>query len=167
MTAALIALKDLLGGWRALGFAVAALLLALACAVQQARIDHLVDANKRVETRTQAAQVQAERAARAVERKHAEELSAIAGAYETEKRHAQDAADRVVAELRTGNVRLRERWQGCHRPLPAVAAAASQPDAATDDRSESAGRIVRAAAECDATVRALQAVLRSERGETP
>lgn len=100
------------------------------------------------------------------ERAKTAEMAVIAESFEAEKRNVQAAADRVVADLRAGNVQLRDRWQGCKADLSAASSGTGQPDATADDRSESAGRIVRAAAECDAQVRGLQYVIRADRGET-
>ena len=47
--------------------------------------------------------------------------------------------------------------------LPAAAAGPSEPDATAADREQSAGRIVQAAAQCDAQVKGLQELLSLER----
>ena len=96
------------------------------------------------------------------ERAHAADLARIAATYEQDKIDAQAAADRVVSDLRAHNLRLQNRWAGCPA-VPQATPTAGQPDAAADDRAESAGRIVRAAAECDATVRGLQAIVLADR----
>lgn len=98
------------------------------------------------------------------ERAAAKRANEIAAQYEREKVNAQAAADRTIADLRAGTLRLRERWQGCEaRSMSAPAGASGEPDAAAADRAESAGRIVRAADEADAQIRALQDFIRSER----
>lgn len=93
------------------------------------------------------------------ERRSAVAANALASKYEKEKNDAQTASDRLVADLRDGNQRLHQRWQAsiATAELSAAAAAASQPDGRADDRIESAGRAVGAAAQCDAQVRGLQA----------
>jgi len=93
------------------------------------------------------------------ERRSAVAANALAYKYEKEKNDAQTASDRLVADLRAGNQRLHQRWQAsiATAELSAAAAAASQPDGRADDRIESAGRAVGAAAQCDAQVRGLQA----------
>ncbi|HHA2497625.1 endopeptidase [Stenotrophomonas maltophilia] len=85
--------------------------------------------------------------------------NALATKYEKEKADAQTASDRLIADLRAGNQRLHQRWQAAvaTADLSAAAAAGSQPDGRADDRIESAGRAIGAAAQCDAQVRALQA----------
>jgi hypothetical protein len=90
-------------------------------------------------------------------------LRAVAQIYEQEKSNAQAAHDQVVADLRAGLVRLRERWT-CPAPaaaadLPATAGSAAVADALAELRAASAARVVRAGAECDAQVRGLQAVV--------
>lgn len=89
----------------------------------------------------------------------------VAEEYERGKKDAQAIADRVVADLRSGQRRLRDRWT-CPSvgSLPRVAATPPQPDAAAIDRAESAGRIVGAAAACDQQVIGLQALIRADRG---
>ncbi|HDS1531968.1 TPA: endopeptidase [Stenotrophomonas maltophilia] len=93
------------------------------------------------------------------ERASAQAANHLAAAYEREKNDAQKASDRLVADLRAGNQRLHQRWQAtvATAELSAAVAAASQPDGRADDRIESAGRAVGAAAQCDAQVRGLQA----------
>lgn len=92
------------------------------------------------------------------ERSSAVAANNLASQYEKEKNDAQKASDRLVADLRAGNQRLHQRWQAsvATAELSAAAAAASQPDGRADDRIESAGRAIGAAAQCDAQVRALQ-----------
>ncbi|MBR0346046.1 MAG: hypothetical protein IJI03_12390 [Rudaea sp.] len=96
-------------------------------------------------------------------------VNTAANAYEKGKTDAKSNAENTVAELRAGTLRLRDRWQGCEAARSALmsqtAAGAGELDAAAADRAESAGRIVQAAAECDAQVAGLQAVLISERAE--
>ncbi|HHA2628629.1 endopeptidase [Stenotrophomonas maltophilia] len=108
-----------------------------------------------------AARAQAEAADQALqaERGLAAVANALATRYEKEKADAQTASDRLIADLRAGNQRLHQRWQAAvaTADLSEAAAAGSQPDGRADDRIESAGRAIGAAAQCDAQVRALQA----------
>lgn len=88
-------------------------------------------------------------------------------AYERGRDDAEKEAMRTVADLRSGNLRLQQRWAGCEtQRLSEASATASQSDAASWDRSESAGRIVRAAKQCDAQVEGLQRLLTLEREQT-
>ncbi|PJK01449.1 hypothetical protein CO615_04000 [Lysobacteraceae bacterium NML75-0749] len=122
-----------------------------------------------VEAQMQTLQAERDALAAALEHSHQHALAMESAAqkYEQEKQDAEQRAEKLAADLRTGAVRLRERWQGCPASpsVPAASAAASIADAGAADRSESAARIVRAAAECDAQVRGLQAVIRADRGE--
>ena len=106
-----------------------------------------------------------ERAARQREQAGAAKLAEIAAQYEQDKSNAQAEADRIIADLRSGNQRLHQRWQACSATadLSAATAPAGQLDAGADDRAASAARIVAAADNCDAQVRGLQAVIRADR----
>lgn len=86
-----------------------------------------------------------ERSARQKEQEHAKAMADIATKYETEKNDAQDAADRVIADLRAGNVRLRAHWQACQGTAELSRAVASAAGSAGSDglREESIGRILR------------------------
>lgn len=103
--------------------------------------------------------------ARRIERDLWSAVADITAQNEQDKRDAQAAADRLAADLRAGNVKLRNRWQGCQATgrVSGAAASAAESDAAARDREESAGRAIRAADEADATIRALQKILREER----
>ena len=99
----------------------------------------------------------------------AEAQEAVAGQYLEELINAQSKGDRLAADVRAGDVRFRKLWAQC-QAVPATGHAATgtgAPDGATDDRAASAGRIVRAAAECDAQVRGLQALILSDRAMAP
>lgn len=91
--------------------------------------------------------------------------NAVSAAYEKGKADAEANAKRVVADLRAGNLVLHNRWTACQASsgLPRPTPDTSEPDARTADRAESAGRIVQAAAQCDAQVRGLQELLLLER----
>lgn len=112
---------------------------------------------------------EAERLATEVANRQKDELAAaqnaVSAAYEKGKSDAEATAKRTVADLRAGNLVLRDRWASCqaNADLPRAAAAPGEPDAGTADRAESAGRIVQAAAKCDAQVRGLQELLLLER----
>lgn len=103
----------------------------------------------------------------AVERQRAAKAAEVATKYEQEKRDAESTGAAVAAGLRAGNLRLQQRWAGCEARVPEPGAGSPESDAATGDRAESAGRIVRAAAECDAQVKGLQALVMADRAESP
>lgn len=99
----------------------------------------------------------------AVERQRVKRAEAVATQYEQEKTDAESKGAAVADGLRAGNLRLQQRWAGCEARVSDLAASAGQPDGAADDRAEGAGDLVRAAASCDAQVRGLQALVRSDR----
>lgn len=101
---------------------------------------------------------------RNIERDLADANALVSESYEQGKKDAKIISDAVAADLRSGTVRLQQRWASCNADrLSGAAAASSELDAATRDREESAARIVLAAAECDAQVGGLQAFIRSQR----
>jgi hypothetical protein len=104
-------------------------------------------------------------AQQAAEQKQAQAISQAAANYEKGKADAEASNAAVVAGLRNGTLRLRDQWATCQASSAAVSSAASgrQPDGSSDDREASAGRIVRAAAQCDAQVVGLQQALMGER----
>ena len=112
---------------------------------------------------------EAERTATEAASRHKDELAAaqnaVSAAYEKGKSDAEATAKRTVADLRAGNLVLRDRWASCQASvgLSRSTTNPSEPDAGTTDRNESAGRIVQAAAQCDAQVRGLQQLLILER----
>jgi len=112
---------------------------------------------------------EAERTATEAASRHKDALATaqnkVSAAYEKGKSDAEAAAKRTVADLRAGNLVLRNRWTVCEANLgmPTATPAPSEPDAGAGDREESAGRIVQAADQCDAQVKGLQELLRLER----
>jgi hypothetical protein len=107
----------------------------------------------------------ASEAARKHEQQDAKASAKIADAYEQGKRDAEAAGKRVADDLRSGNAKLRKRWQGCQATdrVSGAATRAAESDAEAADRAESAGRIVRAAREADEQINGLQDILRAER----
>jgi hypothetical protein len=111
-----------------------------------------------------AAAAAASEASRAEEWRRGEALAAAASDYLEGIEHAKNDEQRLVANLRANAVRLRRQWAGCEtRRVSETAARPAEPDEAARLRIESAARIVRAAAECDAHVAGLQLALKSER----
>lgn len=116
-----------------------------------------------IQTRAAQALVAAEQSARAIEQAKAAQLATVAQQYEQDKAHAQATADRVIADLRAGNLRLRDQWQGCPASgVPGDAAGGVKPDGDAQLRSEGASDLVRLAAEADAQIRGLQAAVRAQ-----
>ena len=145
---------------------IACALIALAVwAVQQMRVlDARADAaNARqalAQERAARAELWAEfeAAARAQEAQHRREMDAIAEETQRKLDDAQAAADRTVADLRAGNLRLRAHWEGCQATasLSAAAAVAAGAGDAAELRRAGASDLVRLADQCDAHVRGLQ-----------
>ena len=143
--------------------AVALLIAALFLKDRATRATVRADA-ERARAEASEAELQAVSKARDQEREATKRANAIAAQYEQDKLNAEAAAKRTADDLRAGNLRLRQQWEGCKAGgVPQANGAAGQPDAAADDRAESAGRIVRAADAADAQIRALQDFIRSER----
>lgn len=147
-------------------FGVLAVALLIACLFLKdsaTRADVRADA-ERARAEASEAELRAVSKARDQEREAAKRANAIAAQYEQDKLNAEAAAKRTADDLRAGNLRLRQQWEGCKASgVPQAKRAAGQPDAAADDREESAGRIVRAADAADAQIKALQDFIRSER----
>jgi hypothetical protein len=101
--------------------------------------------------------------ARKAEQAKAAELAEIAEKYEKDKADAQAAADRTIADLRSGAIRLRSHWQGCQATgrVSGDATSATIADAAEQLREASAARIIGIGREADAKERALQEVIRA------
>jgi Skp family chaperone for outer membrane proteins len=106
------------------------------------------------------ANLKASEAARAEEQAQADRFQAIAQQYEQDKTDAEARATRLAADLRAERVRLRPEW-ACR--VPEASTSAGQRDAGAALRAESASRIIGNAAEADAQIRALQAILKAER----
>ena len=122
---------------------------------------HAVEAQHVAELATKASE-----AARAAEHQQAHAFDDIAAKYEQDKTDALTAQAGVIADLRAGNLRLRDRW--ATQSLAAqVAASAGQSDAAADGSQRVALDLFRAinpiVQRQDAQIRGLQAVLRAER----
>lgn len=105
-----------------------------------------------------------EQAARATEHKHADSLAAIGDAHERERTAAEAVPAAVAADVRAGELRLRDGWASCEtQRLSDSAAAALERDAAAQRRAEFAGAVVRAGRDADDQLRACQAVVRADR----
>jgi len=158
------AVVEIIGGWRAAAFAALAVCAGSYASIQTVRLHHAQLVIAETARLSAQAQADAQAKARAIEQAKAKAVAEIAESYERGKADAQATADRVAADLRAGTLRLRREWAGCEtRGLSAASAATRELDAAERDREESAGRIVRAAAECDKQVTQLQAIIRADR----
>ena len=103
--------------------------------------------------------------ARAREQLMQADFDAAAAQWEQDRGEIEASSERLAADLRAGAVRLHQRWQACAATagLSGAAHTAAGPDGGAEDRAASAARIVAAGAACDAQVRGLQALIRSER----
>lgn len=98
--------------------------------------------------------------ARQQEHRHAADMERIGRESQERTKEAGDAAyNRAIADVRAG--RLRNVWT-CPS-VPGTGEPTGASDEGADDRGEAIGRVLRIAAECDATVRGLQDVVRADR----
>jgi hypothetical protein len=100
-------------------------------------------------------------AAAAKERAQAASTAAAERAMLQDFQNDKDNQAAVIAKLRAGTLRLRHQWT-CPS-VSATATAPSKPDADAALREQDASDLVRLAADADAQIRALQAVLMGER----
>lgn len=150
------AIVSILGGWRAAAFAALAICAGIYASIQTVRLHALQLSVATMQRDAAQAQSNAEAKARKAEQTMAQAVADAAAQYERGKQDAQATADAVTADLRAGSLRLRREWAACETDrLSAGAAAARELGEAEQQRIESAGRIVRAAAECDAHTAAL------------
>lgn len=116
--------------------------------------------------RDAAQQLAAEEArARQAEHRHAADMARIGQEHQEALTNAKAQSDRLVSDLRAGNVRLREQWRGCAASLPGTGPRAGGTDAHAGLQAESLGRIDRAVTECEAHVLGLQKITQADRGE--
>ncbi|MFN3498707.1 MAG: hypothetical protein ACK40A_09905 [Pannonibacter indicus] len=123
-----------------------------------------------VEARQQAgasaAQVDQVNETRATEHHQAETMATIGAKHEEDRAAAPAVADAVVADVRAGDLRLRDGWAGCEtQRLSDAAATAVERDAAAERRAGFAGAVVRAGRDADDQLRACQAVVAADRAE--
>ena len=102
-------------------------------------------------------------AVRAREKNVRAQFDALNIAREEGIANAVESQQKTVADLRDGNLRLRQQWAGCQatRPVPGVAGGEREDDGGAELRNEAAGRIVRAGADADTQVIYLQGVVRA------
>lgn len=142
----------------ALYIALAALLaVSVFAGTQTLRLAYAKTALADLRTAVADAGAKAEAAARTIEAVKNEKQRAIDVAYAKGQADAKAVADRVVADLNVGALKLRREWAGCETSrLSEAAQAAAGADGLARLRRESAGRIVRAVAECQQQMTALR-----------
>ncbi|MFX1725025.1 lysis system i-spanin subunit Rz [Stenotrophomonas sp. AS1] len=132
------------------------------------RGDRAEGADARQQASASAAAVEQVNQTRATEHTQADKLAAIGVKHEEDRAAAPAVADAVVADVRAGDLRLRDGWASCEtQRLSDAAAAAGERDAAAERRADFAGAVVRAGRDADDQLRACQAVIAADRAETP
>jgi len=130
------------------------------------RGDRAEGVEARQQSSASAAVVEQVNQTRATEHTQADKLAAIGVKHEEDRAAAPAVADAVVADVRAGDLRLRDGWAGCEtRRLSDAAAAAVERDAAAQRRADFAGAVVRAGRDADDQLRACQAVVAADRSE--
>lgn len=115
----------------------------------------------RQEVKQLVGQVEAVQGARTIEQSQGQALADIGAKHEEDREAAEAVPAAVVADLRDGNVRLRQEWAGCETRLLSQAVASTvERDALAQRREQLAGEIVRIGRDADDHVRACQAVIR-------
>jgi hypothetical protein len=141
-------------------------------ASMQAKLDTANAAMHDLKTQYQQASDKAASEARAKAQAQAQQMAQTHAYYEQELSDANDAAGRTIADLRAGNLRLRANWLSCQAAagVPGAAASTGGPDDAADGRQRIALDLFRAidpiVRRQDAKIRALQAVVMSDRETT-
>lgn len=166
-------LVALLGGIRGTVFAGIALLLAIALGVQTARVGAAQRAEQKAEESLATYSdlvIEATKKAKAAADRALTAYQALSAQAESSYQAGRESADQhqatVVADLRAGNVRLRQLWTGCVQAAPAGKATGPAPegqDGASELRAEAAGRVVRVGADANNQVIWLQAELNATR----
>ncbi len=122
-------------------------------------------AESQQEVKALASQVDAVQGARTIEQSQGQALATIGAKHEEDREAAEAVPAAVAADLRNGNVRLRQEWAGCETRLLSQAVASTvERDALAASREEAAGRIVRIGRDADDQLAACQAVIRADRG---
>jgi hypothetical protein len=143
--------------------AAAALLVGLSFWAGREWRDRSADlAQSRQATKQAQAETKAVETARSAEHQQADTLATIGETHEQARAAAPAVADAVVADLRAGNLRLRDGWASCEtQRMSDASAAARERDAAAQRRAEFAGAVVRAGRDADDQLAACQAVIRA------
>jgi len=101
---------------------------------------------------------------RATEHVQAETLATIGAKHEEDRAAAEAVPAAVVADLRSGNLRLRDDLATCHTGrLSEAAAGALERDARAELRPEFVGAAVRIVTDAEDHIRACQAVIAADR----
>lgn len=168
-----LAFLRIIGGWRAAAFLALSVALGAALAVQSWRLDStqgdLADEQSAFQAyRDKLTAATAKVAALANQaRVEYQEASARAESnYEAGRNSAKEHQATVVADLRSGNLRLREQWRGCVRSSAIGQTPGSAPsgqDAADELRIKDTGDLVGIGREADNLAKWYQAELTATR----
>ncbi|MBB5875881.1 hypothetical protein [Xanthomonas sp. 3498] len=102
--------------------------------------------------------------ARQTEHTQGQAMADIGAKHEEDRTAAAAVPAAVVADLRAGNLKLRDGWASCEtQRLSEASASTRERDAATQYREEFAARIVRIGRDADDQLRAAQAVIKADR----
>ena len=103
--------------------------------------------------------------ARTTEHRQADKLADIGSKHEEDRRAAQGVPAAVVADLRSGVVRLRDDLATCHTDrLSSASASAVERGQVAELRAEVAGALVAVGRDADDHVNACRAVVAADRG---
>lgn len=168
-----LAVLRLIGGWRAAAFLGLSVVLGAALAVQSWRLDSTKGDLAKEQAAFQAyrdkltAATAKVSALAAKAREEYQELSARAESnYQAGRDSAEQHQAAVVADLRSGNIRLRDEWRACMSASAqgqVTAGAAKGPDDPAEVPAEAFGRVLRVGADADNQVTWLQAELLATR----
>lgn len=102
--------------------------------------------------------IEAHKNARTLEQEMQAAIDNVAKRYEEKRREEREVEADTIADLRDGNLRLRNHWQGCEATsrVSADSITSSILDARAAAREASAGAIVRAGRQCDNWIIGLQ-----------
>lgn len=159
-----------LGGVRASIFAGVALLILLAAGVQTWRLGNAQDAYSDYRDKVVAATAKAAAAASTAREKALEAREAYLwksgeaeNAYNAGRESAINYQNTVVADLRSGNVRLRGEWAACMSQRVPAGGAIAEPASGSDEGAsvpaEAFGRVLRAGSDADNQIQWLQSEL--------
>lgn len=112
------------------------------------------------------AETVAQQGAREAEHASAARANEIAESYERGKKDAQVTSDRIAADLRAGNLKLRHELGALYTAkLSSAAASAIELDAAAQRGAAITAAAIGVGAKCDAQAAGLQAIVKADRGE--
>lgn len=145
--------------------AAALLLMALSFAAGWSWRGSRADAASNKAALSQAkAETVAQQDVRASEHASAARANEIAESYERGKQDAQDTANRIAADLRAGNLKLRHELGALYTAqLSSAAAGTVQLDAAAQRGADIAAAAIGVGAKCDAQAAGLQALVIADR----